>query len=78
LQLSLQINLAIDYAEELDEQEKKQVKELVEEVTKEVQSEATNWEKVKNLLRRSFDYGLKIAPDIVKLADTYYRAKGGK
>ena len=27
-------------------------------------------------LKNSLDYGLKIAPDIINLAATYYKAKG--
>ncbi|MCR2805320.1 hypothetical protein [Paenibacillus soyae] len=72
-----QVHLAIEYSD-LTEEEKAAAMDLVEQVKEEVQKPTTNWEKVTNLLRRSFDYGLKIAPDIVKLADAYFRSRGGK
>ncbi len=75
--ISMSVRLSIEYSD-LDDSVKEEAKELVREISEEVQKPTTNWERVTNLLRRSFDYGLKIAPDIVKLADTYYKAKGGK
>lgn len=74
---SLQIQLNIDYSKDLTEEQKKEVKDLYKTVETEVQKEKTDWSKVTGLLKKSFDYGLKIAPDIVKLADAYYKAKGG-
>lgn len=74
-EISLNILLQIEQSDELSTEEKEEAKQLYEEVEEEVKKPEPNWKKVTNLLKRSFDYGLKIAPDIVKLADAYYRSK---
>jgi len=75
-EIALQILLNIEHSN-LIESEKESARHLVEQVTEEVQKPKTNWDKVTQLLRKSFDYGLKIAPEIVNLAASYYQAKGG-
>ncbi|WP_391558941.1 hypothetical protein [Robertmurraya sp.] len=75
-EISLQILLKIEHSN-FSEEEKKEATDLLKEVNEEVQKSEPNWKKVTDLLKKSFDYGLKIAPDIVKLADAYYKAKGG-
>lgn len=72
--LSLQINVNIDNATYLTSEQKQEAKKLYKEVETEVQKEKPDWDKVSNLLKKSFDYGLKIAPDIIRLAETYYKA----
>lgn len=74
-EISLQILLSIENSKELSDDQKREVREIFEDVKSEVEKSDTDWEKVKGLLKRSIDYGLKIAPDIVKLADAYFRAK---
>lgn len=76
-EIGLQFHLNIQHSE-LSEREQEEAKQLYNEITTEVQKDKTNWQKVTDLLKKSFDYGLKIAPDLVKLADAYYRAKGTK
>jgi hypothetical protein len=75
-EMKLQVLLNIENSD-LSSADKEEAKGVYEEVEEEVQSANTNWEKVKGLLKRSIDFGLKIAPDIIKLAETYYKAKGG-
>jgi hypothetical protein len=74
-EISLQIMLLIE-SSDLSEPEKEEAKALYQQVEDEVKRQKPNWEKVKNLLKKSIDYGLKIAPEIVKLAAAYYSAKG--
>lgn len=76
-EITFNIFLNIDHSD-LSDKEKEEAKELVEEVKEEIQKKEPNWKKVIGLLKKSFDYGLKIAPEVVKLADAYYRAKGLK
>jgi hypothetical protein len=75
--ISIQLHLSIEYAE-LNDEEKAEAKNLVNEISTEVQKPDTNWKRVTNMLRESFDYGLKVALDISKLVDFYLHAKGGK
>lgn len=71
-----QILLNIEYSD-LDTSQKANVKDIFIKIKDEVQKPITDWNKVINLLKRSLDYGgLKIAPEIVKFADAYYKAKG--
>lgn len=74
-QLSLQINLNIDNAVDLTNEQKQAARELYKEVETEVKKDRPNWEKVKDLLKDSLNYGLKIAPDIIRMAEAYYKAK---
>lgn len=73
-QLSLQININIDNSKDLTPEQKQAAKELYKEVETEVQKSNADWNKVTGLLKRSLDYGLKIAPDIIRLAESYYKA----
>ena len=75
-EISMQVLLNIRYSD-IAEDKKKEAEALFEEVKVEVQKDVTNWNKVVGLLRKSLDYGLRIAPEIIKFADTYYKAKGG-
>ncbi len=71
-----QILLNIKYSD-LDTRQKTYIKDIFTKIKNEVQKPTTNWNNVKELLKRSFDYGgFKIAPEIVKFADAYYKAKG--
>lgn len=74
-QLSLQINLNIDNSVDLTKEQKQAAKELYTEVETEVQKDKPNWPKVTELLKKSLEYGLKVAPDIIRLAEAYYKAK---
>ena len=70
----LQISLNIEHSS-LTPEKKKEAKQLLKKVQEELQKSQTNWNKITNLLKKSFDYDLKIAPAIVKLASAYYNAK---
>ncbi|MGI6436372.1 MAG: hypothetical protein ACOX0F_13685 [Syntrophomonadaceae bacterium] len=73
--ISNQINLFIEYS--VPANKRQEVKNLFNEVKAECEKPETNWTKVTELLKKSFDYGLKIAPELVKLAAAYFNAKGG-
>lgn len=61
---------------ELSDTNKEEAKKLVEQVREEVTKPQANWEKVKDLLKKSFDYGLPVASGLMKLADLYNQFKG--
>lgn len=73
--ISLQVLLNIDHSD-LSMKEKQEAIDLFNDVKTEVTKPDTNWGKVKEMLKKSLDYGLKIAPDIIRLAEAYYKAKG--
>lgn len=75
LQLLLNIGLQIDNSD-LSPDHKEEAKKLVDDIQHEVQKLDTNWDKVTGWLKKSLDYGLKIAPDIINLAAAYFNAKG--
>lgn len=69
-----QLYLNIEYA--IPEEQKEEVRQLVNDIQEEVKKPQTNWQKVTELLKRGLDYGFKIGPELVKLAEAYYKAKG--
>lgn len=73
--ISLQVLHNIEHSELLAEEKQKAI-ELFNEVKSEVTKPETNWVKVRELLKKSLDYGLKIAPHIIRLAEVYYKVKG--
>jgi len=75
-EISLQILLNIDNSD-LNNDKKNEAKELFKEINDEIQSKKPNWGKVIELLKKSLDYGLKIAPGMMKLVEIYYNAKCG-
>lgn len=74
-QISFQVQLIIEYSD-LSEDAKQEAKELLSQIEKEVKSPKVNWQKVSDLLKKGFDYGLKIALPLAELAAKYYQAKG--
>ncbi|AHM56795.1 hypothetical protein EAL2_c15000 [Peptoclostridium acidaminophilum DSM 3953] len=54
---------------------KEQLRNLFNMVRRELKSEAVNWERVSELLKMSFDFGMDVAPDIVEFADRYYESR---
>jgi len=48
---------------------------LLTEIETELKESKTNWDKVKDLLKKSFDFGLKVGLPIAQLVGTYYQAK---
>ena len=54
---------------------KREIRELFRSVNKELKSHEVDWAKVRELLKTSFDYGMDVAPDIVKFAEAYYESK---
>lgn len=76
-EISLRILMNIEHSG-LTPDEKNEIKEIFVQVKNEVQKPSTDWKKVTDLLKMSLDYGFKVAPDIIKLADVYYRLKSGK
>lgn len=75
VEISNQISLFIEYSVPIEQKE--EVYQIFNEVKDECEKAQTNWDRVVDLLKKSFDYGLKIAPELVKLASAYYSAKGG-
>ena len=56
---------------------KKEIRELFRSVNKELKRQDVDWAKVRELLKMSLDYGMEVAPDIVRFAEAYY-ASGTK
>lgn len=73
-QISQQIQLNIEYSG-LGKQEREEVKALLSEIETELKEPKTNWDKVKELLKKGFDYGLKVGLPLAQLVGTYYQAK---
>ncbi|MFZ5645801.1 MAG: hypothetical protein ACOY46_19770 [Bacillota bacterium] len=72
--LSLQVQLNIEYSD-LPEESKQEAKNLLAQIEAEIQKPKTNWQKVSELLKNGFDYGLKIALPLAELVAKYYQVK---
>ncbi len=68
-----QIKLFIDQTAPVNQKE--EIRKLLLELNEELQAPQTNWDKVKDMLKKSLDFGMKIGPELVKLASMYYNAK---
>ncbi|HEX3048704.1 MAG TPA: hypothetical protein VHY08_28405 [Bacillota bacterium] len=73
-EFSLRVQLAIENSK-LTSAKMTEVTKLFNEVKAEIQRPSPDWNKVTGLLKKSLDFGLWIAPDIIKLAAIYYQAK---
>lgn len=51
---------------------KEEATKLFQELQEELQNPQTNWEKVKDVLKKGLDFGMEIGPELVKLATMYY------
>lgn len=67
-----QIRLLIEQTVPMNQKE--EVTKLFQELQEELQNPQTNWDKVKDVLKKSLDFGMKIGPELVKLATMYYNA----
>lgn len=56
-------------------EKKEQLRNLFNMVRSELKNEAVNWDRVSELLKMSFDFGMDVAPDIVEFADRYYESR---
>lgn len=73
-EIGIRILSKIDLMNDSSEK-KKELKDLFKDVSKELRSRNVDWEKIKSLLKQSFDYGMDVAPDIVRFADAYYESR---
>ncbi len=74
-QVSLRLLLGIEHSRELSADQKAAAKTLFQQVTAEIKKDKPSWSYVTELLRKSLDYGLNIAPDIIRVAEAYYRSR---
>jgi hypothetical protein len=74
-QVSLRVLLSIEHSRELSEDQKAAAKTLFQQVAAEVKKDKPSWGYVTELLRKSLDYGLNIGPDIIRVAEAYYRSR---
>ncbi len=74
-QVSLRVLLGIEHSRELSEDQKAAARTLFQQVATEVKKDKPSWPYVIELLKKSLDYGLNIGPDIVRVAEAYYRSR---
>jgi hypothetical protein len=75
-ELLTEIYYVIQNSTDLNDNEKQEAKQITSEVVEECEKTDTNWEKIRALLKKSLDYGIKYAFKIMKLVESYHNLRG--
>ena len=73
-EVALKVMLCIENSQ-LADNKKDEARRLFDDISFELQQSPTDWNRVISLLKKGFDYGIKIGAELAKVAEIYYDAK---
>lgn len=73
-EVALKVLLCIENSQ-LAENKKDEARRLFDDISFELQRSPADWGRITSLLKKGFDYGIKIGAELAKLAAIYYEAK---